>query len=597
MSIPEKLVGHTAESAGEETLTAVFDALENQHNFKLEAGAGAGKTFSLIHALKHILERRDKYLRRKDQRIACLTYTKVARDEIIARTDESPFIFADTLHGFLWEMIRPFQKSLRTVLFRFDNWAVELEKENEINELPVDYDLGIRRITDEKISLHHDDIPALAIELFKNPKFRALIADRFPIIFIDEYQDTPAGLAEAMLSGEGMSHGSPILGFFGDHWQQIYDRTCGTIEHSSLMSIEKNANFRSARSIVSLLNSMRPELPQIPAAKAAQGKVTIYHTNDWPGTPLKGHWKGQISHRAAQACLSLLNPELSARDCSHNRKSLKVLMLTHATIANEVGYPTLPTVFRYNAAFINKEDPVIEYLIDVVEPALAAFNERRYGELISVLGGRLPILRSVHDKIDWNNFFHRISSTSKSGTVGEILDLLDSQSLFALPTRVVKREQELKEALESLEPGQELSNPRRLVEHKNLRAVAYREIQALNEYLSNDTVFSTKHAVKGAEFDDVIVVLGRGWSKYDFSKMLATFPNRNAIDEKERASFERSRNLFYVAASRAKHNLSLLFVQQLDENALATLTSWVGKENIESIGFEDENTPLPISQN
>src|SRR5699024_6303764 len=128
-------------------------------------------------------------------------------------------------------------------------------------------------------------------------------------------------------------------------------------------------------------------------------------------------------------------------------------------------------------------------------------------------------------------------------------------------------------------------------------AVAYREIQALNEYLSNDTVFSTKHAVKGAEFDDVIVVLGRGWSKYDFSKMLATFPNRNAIDEKERASFERSRNLFYVAASRAKHNLSLLFVQQLDENALATLTSWVGKENIESIGFEDENTPLPISQN
>src|SRR5699024_6954645 len=144
-------------------------------------------------------------------------------------------------------------------------------------------------------------------------------------------------------------------------------------------------------------------------------------------------------------------------------------------------------------------------------------------------------------------------STSKSGTVGEILDLLDSQSLFALPTRVVKREQELKEALESLEPGQELSNPRRLVEHKNLRAVAYREIQALNEYLANDTVFSTKHAVKGAEFDDVIVVLGRGWSKYDFSKMLATFPNRNAIDEKERASFERSRNLFYVAASRAKH--------------------------------------------
>ncbi|MHA2789822.1 UvrD-helicase domain-containing protein [Corynebacterium sp. S7] len=590
MSTPKGHAVNTAEQAGKEALAAVFYSLEERRNFKLEAGAGAGKTYSLIQALKHILARRSTYLPRGDQRIACLTFTKVARDEIIARTDESPFIFADTLHGFLWEMIRPFQKSLQASLLQSEAWAKILEEGQEINELPIDYELGFRSINEEKITLHHEDIPTFAIELFGNSKFRTLITDRFPIIFIDEYQDTPAGLAEAMLSGEGTNHRSPVIGFFGDHWQQIYDRTCGSIDHPTLTAIPKNANFRSDRSIVSFLNHLRPELAQKPTSDATNGSVTVYHTNEWPGTRLAGHWKGQISHEATRACLSWLNPVTSIGEHSHGADTLKILMLTHTTIANELGYSTLPTVFERNDAFIRKEDPVIEYLIDTIEPALGSFERHRFGDLFDVLGGRRPILGSPRDKVRWNDFFHQLISTSENGTVGDMLDLLVKQSLFALPTRVGKREQELREALETLSPGEELKTPRRLVEHQKLRAVAYTEIRALNEYLSDSTVFSTKHAVKGAEFDDVIVVLGRGWSRYDFSKMLSNYPRRDDLDERERTSFERSRNLFYVAASRAKHNLSLLFVQKLDENALATLTAWVGRENVISIEFADETT-------
>jgi DNA helicase-2/ATP-dependent DNA helicase PcrA len=282
----------SAEEASKTALHAVFKALDARKNFKLEAGAGAGKTYSLIAALQRILADRKTYLPREDQQIACLTYTRVARDQIINRTDANPYVFADTLHGFLWKMISPYQKALGQAILLSDKWEDKLEELTTLEGLEIEYDLGIRTIDETSVRLHHDDVPSFAIELFNKPKFRAMITDRFPIIFIDEYQDTPAGLVEAMISGCASDPRSSIYGFFGDHWQQIYDKTCGTIIHPTVTPIPKNANFRSDLNIVNFLNEIRPELPQAPAEGADQGTVTIYHTNEWADDRLTHHWKG-----------------------------------------------------------------------------------------------------------------------------------------------------------------------------------------------------------------------------------------------------------------------------------------------------------------
>ena len=44
--------------------------------------------------------------------------------------------------------------------------------------------------------------------------------------------------------------------------------------------------------------------------------------------------------------------------------------------------------------------------------------------------------------------------------------------------------------------------------------------------------------------------------------------------------FESNRNLFYVACSRPKVRLALLFTQVLSANAMARLTAWFGVDNI-----------------
>ena len=118
-----------------------------------------------------------------------------------------------------------------------------------------------------------------------------------------------------------------------------------------------------------------------------------------------------------------------------------------------------------------------------------------------------------------------------------------------------------------------------LEELEKLRAVPYVEIKALRKYLDGHSLFETKHGVKGAEFKNVLVVIGRGWNQYNFGEMLGLAGTQAVPAEKE-AAYERNRNLFYVACSRPKLRLALLFTQQLSSQALATLEGWFGADTI-----------------
>jgi DNA helicase-2/ATP-dependent DNA helicase PcrA len=54
----------------------------------------------------------------------------------------------------------------------------------------------------------------------------------------------------------------------------------------------------------------------------------------------------------------------------------------------------------------------------------------------------------------------------------------------------------------------------------------------------------------------------------------------NGYPDNKKDSFERNRNLFYVACSRAKHNLTLLITQQLSDPALTRLGYLFGEDHV-----------------
>ena len=89
-----------AQEASQRTLEQVQRCLERRESFLVEAGAGAGKTYTLVKALQFLIDRYRHILPQRHQQIACITFTNVAKDEIEARTDRSPLIHCNTIHAF-----------------------------------------------------------------------------------------------------------------------------------------------------------------------------------------------------------------------------------------------------------------------------------------------------------------------------------------------------------------------------------------------------------------------------------------------------------------------------------------------------------------
>ena len=373
---------------------------------------------------------------------------------------------------------------------------------------------------------------------------------------------------------------SPLFGFFGDHWQKIYGDGCGQIEHPSLEVIDKQANFRSVPTVVESLNLMRPELPQFVVDPNEQGSVRIFHTNAWTGhRQAGGHWAGDLPTDAADRALQSVLDRLVEDGWDLSPETTKILMLTHRVLAGRQGYPSIPAVFRFNESFAKKEHAHIAFFADALEPACKAYLSHKYGEMFHALGSNVPAIRTHNDKRNWSEAMDRLIDLREDGTVGDVIDYLLAARRPSVPESVERLERELRE----FDSEADDDMPRRLTELGKLRPVPYREIVALCRYLSGHSPFETKHGVKGVEFENVVVVVGRGWNQYNFNQMLELAATDRQIPANRQVAFERNRNLFYVTCSRAKRRLAVLFTQELSRAAMQTVSRWFGDGTIEAV--------------
>ena len=568
-----------ADAAGRVALERMFTCLDEERSFRLEAGAGAGKTYSLEKALRRLIDRCGRELLRQRQQVGCITYTNVAKDEIISRIHAHPAVRPETVHGFCWSILQDFQTTLRELVPSLPTWAERLEEAGGIGNRRVHYELGYPGVTDEQVTLRHEDVLTLMIQALALPKFRRVLTARYPVLLIDEYQDTDAAFVGALKTWF-LDHGEgPLIGLFGDHWQKIYGEGCGLVEHAALEVIDKNANFRSVNAIVQVLNRMRPALPQMVSDPEASGEARVFHTNNWPGVRRTGqgggHWTGDTSPEAARAYFQHVKERLTDEGWDFAVEKTKILMLSHSVLAREQGYASIPPIYgQYNDPWLKKDDPHIKFLTDHLERACAAFEAQRYGEMFECFGASMPRIRRHLDKVAWSDTMNDLIALRQTGSIGDVIDFIAAQQHMRLPSAVVEREQKLAEV--GGEPVE--GESRRVTQLRKLRAVPYIELIALDKFIDGHTPFATKHGVKGAEFENVLVIVGRGWNKYNFGQTLEWMDGGPPANKQE--FFENNRNLFYVACSRPKVRLALLFTQILSANAMEKITQWFGADNV-----------------
>ena len=82
-------------------------------SFFMFAGAGSGKTRSLINTLEYLDKEKGHCLIERGKQIAVITYTNAACNEIGRRLQYKPIFMVSTIHSFLWEMIKNFQQDIK----------------------------------------------------------------------------------------------------------------------------------------------------------------------------------------------------------------------------------------------------------------------------------------------------------------------------------------------------------------------------------------------------------------------------------------------------------------------------------------------------
>lgn len=105
-------------------LSQVSDCIKSNQNFILQGGAGSGKT----ETLKQVLELISKNY--PDKKIACITHTNLAVDQIISRVGDGYTIC--TIHSFLNSIIKDYKKNIHNVI-------VEIFKAEKIERKDISF--------------------------------------------------------------------------------------------------------------------------------------------------------------------------------------------------------------------------------------------------------------------------------------------------------------------------------------------------------------------------------------------------------------------------------------------------------------------------
>ena len=558
------------------------ECIKNGTSFLLDAGAGAGKTYSLVKVLQLILRQHGEQLRAKGQRVACITFTNVAKNEIASRVNLDPLIAVTTIHDFLWGLIAPHQKELRTAVLKFnDGLKPESSRKVDAAELAaaivgkriVYADLGTNL---RKGRLFHDDLLDVARIMFRqHPRLAQITVAKFPFIFIDEYQDTSRPVIDIVLDTVLPAAKDKVLvGLFGDKMQNIFSGSShpgiGEIPEdlaAGLHKVVKPDNRRCPVAVINLLNKIRDDIEQVPAADNAVGEAVYI------GAPAQGGLD------AAEAILKergwTLGPDVT-----------KQLMLTHKLIARKGGYFDLVTIYGDRGGFFREdllggEDKTIAFFIDKVESLVAAWEAGRHGQAISILKRNNFHLASVADKARVRKVLEELVQVRKTGTVRDVLVFLQQAQLFELLEDLVIR---LNGPLPLPDEDAVDAKYRAADEtfYAALLELPYTQVISFVEFFLDHTPFATKHGVKGAEFPDVIVVLddaGSNWTQYSFDKYLTDFDLT-----KNPRRWAKTRNLFYVSCSRPKRRLAVIDLNPASDQKTEKMKGWFGPENVMLVG-------------
>lgn len=522
----------------------IRECILNKKSFIVEAAAGSGKTYSLNSTVDWLETTKPLGLNVPGKKIACITFTNVAVDVMKSRLPDDSNVEPSTIHTFCWNLIKNFQESL----IEHIKDAVKSKRKDysSFDVKKITYDLGVRRYDKEScsLSLYHDDVINYFLLFLDEPKFRRLLISLYPIILIDEYQDTNKFIVEKFIKYfiDDSDKPKPVLGLFGDAWQCIYGSLSGVgeIQDKGFERISKNVNFRSKSNIVNMLNKIRPDAQQICAKEDDydKGNVCLLTCKDLDASCFDEKTQDLVPEKLREI-IDLVVQKIS----NLTFDKTKVLMITHRTVSKSLNFEQFLEVYGTDI-FRDQDDPFFKYSKEIIEPIFNALEKDDPLRLADALGIENMLVNKKIDKKNWKNIYASLKE-KRSGSLYDVIEYCIKNDYGLIP-----QNDDVDFLFNCFKEDEDYSYNNKSV--GSILKLSYLEFLNAFEYIDEKTIFSTEHASKGDEFDNVIFVINKGWNLYNYHKYFPFNINNND------PSFKRNRNLFYVSCSRAVKRLFFL---------------------------------------
>jgi DNA helicase II / ATP-dependent DNA helicase PcrA len=579
-------------------------ASEGNRHFVMVAGAGSGKTTSLVKALAQIESTQGAALRRNGQQVACITYTEVAVEEIRGDVGNDELFHVSTIHSFLWTVIKPFQNNLR-------EWVngrlhEKISEEQEKIDNPRTRDSTKERAA-ENIERYHSQLAKIdRVKAFRygtgsdyingvlghsdilriGPAFiqghalmRSVLTRRFPTIFVDESQDTDPAFVEALRHVAREAPQGFCLGFFGDPVQKIYMQGAGLIEtEDGWETLQKPENFRCPQAVLRVINRIRAEDDGLEQTRGRRETV------DGEEVPVLGTARVLIlpADDRRQERLEDARRWLADQDGDkgwlggEDEESLRLLVLVHRMAAARLGFPNLYSALNdrspedLSSGLVDGTAWVVRPFLSYIMPIALAREEGREFEIMRLLRKHCPKFQpEAKDVADTAGFMDVLQGEIAElvtliepggrACIGDVVRYMQSNNLLSLDERyaaLIETFVQTEEQITDLMP-----------ENAALRFMQCdaSELWGYREYIEKLSPFATQQGIKGAEFDKVLVVVddqeGRSnafsYGKY-FGVTALSPTDQGHINAERDSVIGRTRRLFYVCCSRALSDLAVI---------------------------------------
>jgi len=591
---------------------------DDPKNFFVLAGAGSGKTRSLINTMSFINDNMGKWLSDNGKKAAVITYTNAAVEEISRRMQYNPIFAVSTIHSFLWELIKNYTDDIKewlksSIQTKKDKLTEELKrsrKESAAQKKEEEITRATARLNkiqkanhfvyspdsdnQEVNSLNHEEVVKIGCFFIENkPTMQKILISQYPIILIDECQDTKKELIDAInsvIEKRQNPQDKFIVGMFGDTMQRIYLDGKDNLENSLFGSWEKPVkvmNHRSAKRIVQLANSIRGTIDdqkQQERSDAPDGTVRLFIADNASDEDL-------IEKKAAAYMAEETKDEKWNDDSEY-----KSLILEHSMAASRLGFSDLFEPLNdskcFSTSLRNGTISELSFLSKVISPLVAAYKAgdnfevtgivKRHSpllknDLFSGQTDQLAVLKEVRKAVDslmslWDN--------NKDPSCLEILRSINSTGLF-----IPSNKGEVEKILDC--SAEEKSS--RIIALNKALSVPFSTLEKYSMYVTDNTRFATHQGIKGLEFPRVMVIIDEEKAKgksFSYEKLFGAKPLtdtdiKNQNEHKDN-SISRTARLFYVTCTRARESLAIVAytdnVKKVRETALSQ--QWFNDDEI-----------------